>query len=100
MYVHMKRFEPFGIAVAEAMHAGAIPIVYKGFTSGPWIDIVDRGKYGIGFRTIDELAEILEYLTGASRDLSELQDRAFERSSKFSLKAFKNNLMGLIEGIV
>jgi len=93
-------FEPFGMSVAEGMMLRAIPIVYKDSLSGPWIDIVDKGKYGIGFRTIDELAEIIEYLTGALGDLYELQDRAFERSSEFSLKAFKNNLLRLIEGIV
>ena len=46
MMVHAKRFEPFGIAVAEGLVAGAIPVVYKGPASGPWIDVVDKGRYG------------------------------------------------------
>jgi glycosyltransferase involved in cell wall biosynthesis len=100
IYVHMKRFEPFGIAVAEAMYAGAIPVVYKGYTSDPWIDIIDRGKYGIGFRTIEELAEAIEHVINTEGELFELQDKAFERSRIFLLSAFKKKFMELIEGVI
>jgi glycosyltransferase involved in cell wall biosynthesis len=99
MYVHMKRFEPFGIAVAEAMYAGAEPIVRKGFTSGPWIDIVDRGKYGIGFRTIEELAEAIYSITTLDKNqLGEMQEKIFERAHNFSLEVFKARFTKLVEG--
>jgi len=99
VYVHMKRFEPFGIAVAEAMYAGAIPVVYRGYTSGPWIDIVDRGKYGIGFRTIEELAEaICSVIALDKNQLGELQEKVLERAGGFSLEVFKTKFTQLVEG--
>ncbi|MCC6055926.1 MAG: glycosyltransferase [Desulfurococcaceae archaeon] len=99
MYVHMKRFEPFGIAVAEAMYAGAIPIVYKGYTNGPWIDILDKGKYGMGFRTIEELVEaIYSVATLDKNQLGELQEKIFEKAHNFSLEVFKAKFIQLVEG--
>jgi glycosyltransferase involved in cell wall biosynthesis len=97
IYVHMKHFEPFGIAVAEAMYAGAIPIVYKGYTSGPWIDIVDKGKYGMGFKTMEELAEIIhDIMTLDSNSLKELQEKAIKRAKDFTLESFRDNLIKII----
>ena len=96
--VHAKRFEPFGIAVAEGMVAGAIPVVYKGPSSGPWIDIIDKGKYGIGFRTTEELAEAIENVINTKTEL--LQDEAIERSRTFLVNVFEKRFMELIEGII
>jgi glycosyltransferase involved in cell wall biosynthesis len=99
--VHAKRFEPFGIAVAEGMVAGAIPVVYKGPTSGPWIDIVDKGRYGIGFRTVEELAEAIEYIMNAGgTELSELQEKAYKGSQGFSFDEFERNFTRLLESLV
>jgi glycosyltransferase involved in cell wall biosynthesis len=96
--VHAKRFEPFGIAVAEGMVAGAIPVVYKGLSSGPWIDIIDKGKYGVGFRTTEELAEAIEHVINTKREL--LQVKALERSRTFLMNVFEKRFMELIEGII
>jgi glycosyltransferase involved in cell wall biosynthesis len=93
----MKRFEPFGIAVAEAMYVGAIPVVYKGSLSGPWIDIANKGKCGMGFRTIEELAEAIEYIMNADRtELSELQEKAYQGSQRFSFDKFERNITRLL----
>jgi len=93
-------FEPFGMSIAEGMVHRAVPVVYKGTLSGPWVDIVDRGKYGIGFRTIEELAEAIEHVINTEGELFELQDKAFERSRIFLLSAFKKKFMELIEGVI
>ena len=98
--VHAKRFEPFGIAVAEGMVAGAIPVVYKGPSSGPWIDIIDKGKYGIGFKTTEELAEAIEHVVNSERELFKLQNKALERSRTFLMNVFEKRFMELIEGII
>jgi len=99
--VHAKRFEPFGIAVAEGMAAGAIPVVYKGPLSGPWIDIVDKGRYGIGFRTVEELAEAIEYIMNADgTELSELQEKAYKGSQGFSFDKFERNITRLLESLI
>jgi|GEM_PF-1547161 len=92
--VHASKFEPFGIAVAEGMAAGAIPIVYRGYTSGSWIDIVEQGKYGFGFKTVDELADIMDNVLDYSKsELEEWSLKVRERAKLFSLKAFRQKFM-------
>jgi glycosyltransferase involved in cell wall biosynthesis len=91
-------FEPFGMSVAEGMTLRAVPIVYKGSLSGPWIDIVDRGRYGMGFKTIEELPTAIEYVITADKiELLELQERAYIGSRRFSLKVFRESLIKLLE---
>ena len=48
-FIHVRPYEPLGIVVAEAMAAGAVPIVHR--SGGPWIDIVRMGRYGVGLST-------------------------------------------------
>jgi len=93
-------FEPFGMSVAEGMMFRALPIVYKGSLSGPWIDIIDNGRYGMGFRTVEELAEAIEYVINTEEELFELHDKALKRSHVFLLSAFKKKFMELIEGAI
>jgi len=82
-------FEPFGMSVAGGMMLHAVPVVYKGPLSGPWIDIIDKGRYGIGFRTIGEFAEAIEYIMNADgTELSELQEKAYKGSQRFSFDKF------------
>jgi glycosyltransferase involved in cell wall biosynthesis len=91
-------FEPFGMSVAEGMTLRAVPIVCKGSLSGPWIDIVDRGRYGMGFKTIEELPTAIEYVITADKiELLELQERAYIGSRRFSLKVFRESLIKLLE---
>jgi glycosyltransferase involved in cell wall biosynthesis len=99
--VHAKRFEPFGITVAEAMMFGAIPIVYRGYTSGPWIDIVRKGEYGMGFRTIEELIEKIHYIMNLSKsEFEELQKKVLSRAHTFSINVFENSFIEIIEELL
>ena len=96
--VHPKIFEPFGIAVAEGMCAGAIPIVYKGPLSGPWIDIVKRGKYGFGFRDLEELSDRIELaINNYDKHVKEMH--VLERCSYFEYKNFKNEFINTVKSI-
>jgi glycosyltransferase involved in cell wall biosynthesis len=99
IYLHPTKYEHFGIAIVEAMAAGLLPIVHK--SGGPWIDIVDRGKYGIGFRTVEEFAEAIEYIMNADgTELSELQEKAYKGSQRFSFDKFERNITRLLESLI
>jgi len=94
--VHASRFEPFGISVVEGMGAGAVPVVYNGEDSGPWIDIVARGRFGLGYRTNEELATLIDELMFQRHKWLELSNRARERARFFSTRDFSENLIRLI----
>jgi glycosyltransferase involved in cell wall biosynthesis len=91
-------FEPFGMSIAEGMMFHAVPVVYRGPLSGPWIDIVNRGRYGMGFKTTEELAVAIEYVMSSDNtELLELQDRAYIGSRRFSFEVFKENFIKLLD---
>jgi len=91
-FIHVRPYEPFGIVVAEAMAAGAIPIVHK--SGGPWIDIVKMGKYGLGFSNEEEAAL---GMCRAMEIAKELRDAVMERVHEFSYEAFKNRVDAIVK---
>jgi glycosyltransferase involved in cell wall biosynthesis len=76
--VHPHRYEPFGIAILEAMAAGCTPIVRKG-PNGPWKEIVDEGRYGYGFETVDDLVKLLINLTREEKILHTSHNTVYAR---------------------
>ncbi len=60
VFAHTTRFEHFGIAVVEGMTAGCPIVVHK--NGGPYEDIIDFGKYGLYFETVEELAQQIDKL--------------------------------------
>ena len=57
---------PFGIVIADAMAAGAIPAVPK--LGVLWHDIIEYGKYGIGYSSSEELIKAVKYLLNDGYD--------------------------------
>jgi len=97
--VHPKIFEPFGVAVVEGMYAGAIPVVYEGPLSGPWIDIVERGRHGFGYRDLEELSSRIEQaVDGYNRYIREMH--VVERSRYFEYENFKKGFTNIVESMV
>jgi glycosyltransferase involved in cell wall biosynthesis len=91
-FIHVRPYEPFGIVVAEAMAAGAIPIVHK--SGGPWIDIVKMGRYGLGFSNEEEAAL---GMCRAMEIAKELRDAVMERVREFSYEAFRNRVDAIVK---
>jgi glycosyltransferase involved in cell wall biosynthesis len=93
IYLHPMRYEHFGIAVVEAMAAGLLPIVHK--SGGPWIDIVEGGKYGRGFSRVDEL---IYHINTAIDSQYEFTARLVtERTRSFSFNAFKTRVNKILK---
>lgn len=73
--------EHFGMVTPEAMASGCVPIVYAG---GGQPEIVDHGRNGYLWRTIDELIELTARAAGDSADRARLAAAARVRAGAFS----------------
>lgn len=74
---HPSRYEGFGLTVAEGM-AAKLPVLVP-MTGGPW-EILEKGKYGIGFNPTDPedcAAKILE-IKERRFDLSEMVELGYK----------------------
>jgi len=95
VYVHLFPTEHFGISVVEALAAGLVPVVPK--ESGSWTDIVEEGRYGLGYErlSIEELSELVD------RALDMWSPRrarlGLEQARKFSAENFYARMRRVVE---
>jgi glycosyltransferase involved in cell wall biosynthesis len=93
--VHPTPHEPFGIAVVEGMAAGCIPVVKRGF-NGPWMEITQKGKYGLGFSSVDELGNMI---MKAIRRYDDFNINAItSRALEFDETVFKEKFLKMLKG--
>ena len=98
IYLHPTKYEHFGIAVVEAMAAGLIPIVHK--SGGPWMDIVEFGKYGFGFSNLEEAEHIIYNLTHLSEgELCTIREKAVVKAKTFSYDVFLRRLNIIVNNL-
>jgi glycosyltransferase involved in cell wall biosynthesis len=90
---HPDRFEHFGIAVVEAMAAGAVPVVFG--AAGP-AEIVRHGVDGFHWRTLDELAACTRRLMNDESLRALMSESARERAAQFGLDAFGRSLSAVV----
>lgn len=93
--VHPDRFEHFGIAVVEAMAAGAVPVVFG--AAGP-AEIVRHGVDGFHWRTLAELTDLTRRLMNDDELRRSMSHSAVERARDFDIDAFVRNLGTTIAG--
>jgi glycosyltransferase involved in cell wall biosynthesis len=86
---HPERFEHFGIAVVEAMAAGAVPIVFG--AAGP-AEIVRHGVDGFHWHTPAELVRLTRDLIADPGALATMSTSAQQRARDFSIEAFRTGL--------
>ena len=86
---HPERFEHFGIAVVEAMAAGAVPVVFG--AAGP-AEIVRHGVDGFHWRTLEELAHHTYTLMSEPERRRAMAESAVARAEEFSLDRFRTAL--------
>jgi glycosyltransferase involved in cell wall biosynthesis len=96
-FIHPTPHEPFGIAVVEGMAAGAIPIVRIGI-NGPWLEITQRGRYGIGFSNVKELADAISavLLSYESFNIKSIINRALQ----FDEERFREGLLSIVRNFI
>ena len=90
---HPERFEHFGIAVVEAMAAGAVPVVFG--AAGP-AEIVRHGVDGFHWNTLDDLARHTYTLMSDPERRHTMAESAVSRAEDFSLERFRAALDGAI----
>ena len=84
--LHAERDEAFGIAIAEYLKAGCIPIVPD--TGGPR-EIVD--DMALEFHTVEAAANTLSRLVGDEAFRAARLKHCADRAAKFSLAAYKDH---------
>jgi hypothetical protein len=72
--------------MAETTVDGAVPTVHR--PGGPRINIVQMGKYGVGFVDVEEVALGICRSVGLARELG---GRVVERAREFSYEIFRRS---------
>ena len=91
IYIHLNRRENYGISILEAMAYGLVPVVPE--SGGPWEDIIEHGKYGYGFNSIEEAVGQIENI---DFDIVKTIKDSMER---FSFKNFYHNMDNFVEEV-
>ena len=91
--LHPERFEHFGIAVVEAMAAGAVPVVFA--AAGP-AEIVRHGVDGFHWKTLEELQSFTRQLMNDDELRSKMSSAAQLRAAEFGVEVFGNRITSLI----
>jgi len=97
-YVHPPLAEHFGIAVAEALASGLIPIVYK--DGGAWTDIASNISSVLGYRDLEEASQIMEFIDRDNSLYKELRQRSKSVIMKFSYEKFKQKLYHTVNEVL
>ena len=92
--VNPQRFEHFGMATVEAMQNSCAPIVFGG---GGQPEIVEHGRSGFLFNTVEELCQYSHQLIVNPDLLAELQAGAQQRSQNFRLSHFEKKVKSFFE---
>ncbi len=92
--VNPQRFEHFGMATVEAMQNSCVPIVFNG---GGQPEIVENGRSGFLFNTVEELCQHSRQLIVNPDLLAELQAGAQQRSQNFRLARFEEKVKSFFE---
>jgi len=93
VYIHGKVGEHFGITITEAMASGAVPVVHA--SGGPYLDIIDKGKYGVCFYNNDVIDKIKELTT--NRNLWEkYHELAVDRVRMFDVPVIADTIAELL----
>ena len=97
VYLATQPTEAFGMAVAEAMSFGCVPVVPR--SGGPWLDILkgEQGTYGFSYTSLCEAARLIDRVLSDEQRTGDVQIRAERRVKEFSSERFGKRFVGLVE---
>jgi glycosyltransferase involved in cell wall biosynthesis len=90
-----EKFEHFGITTVEAMAAGCVPVV---IARGGQPEIVQHGKNGFLWNSLEDLQELTRRLMDDFALMQALAHQAVKDSRKYSKEAFSQRLDELMLG--
>jgi glycosyltransferase involved in cell wall biosynthesis len=85
--------EHFGISTVEAMAAGSVPIAYD---QGGQSEIVEHGRSGYLWRTLDELRNYTRRLVSDESLRAQMAAAARQRAERFTPEVFLNDFARLV----
>lgn len=91
---HPEYAEHFGISTVEAMGAGVVPVVIN---AGGQKEIVEDGRSGYLWNTLDELIKKTVALIENEKLLAKFSDTARKRANEFAGNRFCHDVQTLIE---
>lgn len=91
-YIHPKPMEHFGISIAEAISYGCIPIVHR--SGGGWEDIVDSGKFGLGYNSLEEASQKVN--ESFEMSIGE-RNQIYASRERFSVYRFNEKFLSLLK---
>lgn len=94
---HPDRFEHFGITTAEAMSAGAVPVVIM---AAGQEELVDHGRTGMLWEPVVQLVCFTEDLIADPDRLVRLSAAAEVEAGRYGLGPFGERVRGLVDDIV
>jgi len=94
-YLHPPYPEHFGLSVAEAIAAGAIPIVYR--DGGAWTDIVSKIDINLGYTDIREVPKLIKTMEKGPEILNMLRMRGQSLVLSFNYNGFKQKIVNILE---
>ncbi|MEM1618585.1 MAG: glycosyltransferase [Desulfurococcaceae archaeon] len=97
-YVHPLFPEHFGIAVVEAMSAGAIPVVYR--DGGAWLDVVSDVSMELGYMELDEIPVVVKRIESNTDKLKRLREEVMRKSKQFKREVFRERFAVILENLV
>ena len=91
--IESTKMEHFGISTVEAMAGGAVPVVIN---LGGQKEIVEDGKSGYLWNTLDEMEDLTIKIISDKKLAEKLSKEAIKRSKMYSKEKFCQKIFGLV----